>query len=61
MSSLSEYDDLKQFEKTTWKSNLTRRVDSFREVINEGNNFEEFFGKEYLEKLTEKSARRDCN
>ncbi len=57
MSSLSEYDDLKQFEKTTWKSNLTRRVDSFREVINEGNNFEEFFGKEYLQKLTEKSAR----
>ncbi|BCV37360.1 hypothetical protein TUM17377_26880 [Shewanella chilikensis] len=57
MSSLSESDDLKQFKKTTWKSNLTRRVDSFREVINEGNNFEEFFGKEYLEKLTEKSAR----
>lgn len=57
MSSLSEYDDLKQFEKTTWKSNLTRRIDSFREVINEGNNFEEFFGKEYIEKLTEKSAR----
>ncbi|MFG0453223.1 hypothetical protein [Shewanella sp. YQ_9] len=57
MSSLSEHDDLKQFEKTTWKSNLTRRIDSFREVINEGDNFEKFFGKEYLEKLTEKEAR----
>ena len=57
MSSLSNYDDLKQLEKTTWKSNLTRRIDDFREVIDEGNNFEEFFGKEYLEKLTKKSAK----
>lgn len=57
MSSLSNYDDLKKLEKTTWKSNLTRRIDDFREVIDEGNNFEEFFGKEYLEKLTKKSAK----
>ena len=57
MSSLSDYDGFKEFEKTTWKSTLTRKVEDFREVINHENNFDEFFGQEYLEKLTEKSAR----
>ena len=50
-------EDFIKIKQTKWKSNLNRRIDGFRDVIRNDNNFEKYFGEQYIEKLTIKSAR----
>lgn len=57
MTSLTDDENLLRLKEIKWKSNLTRRVEEFRSVISNDDDFDKYFGKEYVEKLTEKSAR----
>ena len=54
---MSKTDGIDRFEKIVWKSNLQRKIEHFRETINEESNFENYFGIEYLEKLCIKSDK----
>ncbi|MCH4294192.1 hypothetical protein MJ923_07725 [Shewanella sp. 3B26] len=60
MSSTDGHDEFKDLETIIWRSSLTRRVEDFKNLINQENNFEKYFGIEYLEKLTEKSNGLDA-
>ena len=47
--------DLDDIKKIKWKTNLSRKIEQFREVISDDEVFEKYFGEEYVNRLSEKS------
>jgi len=48
--------DLDELKRLKWKTNLSRKVDQFRDIISDDEVFEKYFGEEYVNRLSEKSS-----
>lgn len=48
--------DLDRLKRLKWKTNLSRKVEQFRDVISDDEVFEKYFGEEYVNRLSEKSS-----
>jgi hypothetical protein len=48
-------DDITELRQIKWKTNLSRNLEDFSNVISDDTVFEKYFGVEYVEKLTHKS------
>ncbi|EMX0311091.1 TPA: hypothetical protein KDY52_003804 [Vibrio parahaemolyticus] len=55
--SSTKKEELNKFEVTVWRTNISSQVDEFRRVLNEGDNSEKYFNKEFLEKMIDKSSK----
>ena len=49
-----EKTETKEFEKIKWKSILSNKIEEFSQVISDDNVFNEYFGIEYVEKISQK-------
>lgn len=55
MNKTNEDEEIIKLQQIKWKTNLSRNIDKFSEVIDNKVVFEEYFGEEYIEKLASKS------
>lgn len=55
MKRTDDQDDLIKLRQIKWKTNLSRQINEFSEIIKDDEVFEKYFGEKYVEKLTNKS------
>ncbi len=55
MKKTDDQDDLIKLRQIRWKTNLSRQINEFSEMIKDDATFEKYFGEKYVEKLTNKS------
>lgn len=52
---MSEYDDITSLRPIHWRTTLSKKVDAFRDVIQDDVVFDKYFGERYIKNLTRKS------
>ena len=55
MKRMDDADDVVKLRQVKWKTNLSRQVNEFSEIIKDDEVFEKYFGEKYVEMLADKS------
>ncbi|MDD2830120.1 MAG: hypothetical protein PHW18_11145 [Sulfuricurvum sp.] len=55
MSNANVDDEIFTLRQLKWKTNLSRNIEKFSEIINDEKVFNKYFGEQYVDKLTQKS------
>lgn len=55
MNRINDHEETMKLRQVKWKTNLSRQLSEFSEIIKDDEVFEKYFGEKYVEKLTAKS------